>query len=85
MTDTKSRTAWLREPLVHFVALGAVVYVALTWGGNPPDPTSRVISIGASEREKIAESFSLSMGRSPTDAELDQAIDSYVREEVLAR
>ena len=76
---------WTREPLVHFVALGFALYVALTWGGTPPDPTSRVISIGASEREQIAESFALSMGRSPTDAELDNAIDAFVREEVLYR
>ncbi|MEO0417246.1 MAG: peptidylprolyl isomerase [Pseudomonadota bacterium] len=76
---------WTREPLVHFVALGAVLYVALTWGGNPPDPASRVISVGAAEREKIAESWTLTMGRSPTDAELDAAVDAFVREEVLYR
>ncbi|MEM1197270.1 MAG: peptidylprolyl isomerase [Pseudomonadota bacterium] len=77
--------AWTREPLVHFVALGFVLYVALTWGGNPPDPASRVISVGSGEREKIAESWTLTMGRSPTDAELDAAIDAFVREEVLYR
>ncbi|MEL6874105.1 MAG: peptidylprolyl isomerase [Pseudomonadota bacterium] len=76
---------WTREPLVHFVALGAVLYVALTWGGSPPDPASRVISVGASETEKIAESWTLTMGRAPTDAELDQAVDAFVREEVLYR
>lgn len=76
---------WMREPLVHFIGLGALLYVGLTWGGSPPDPTSRVISIGAAEREQIAESFALSMGRPPTDAELDRAIDAFVREEVLYR
>lgn len=76
---------WTREPLVHFVALGAVLYGALTWGGNPPDPASRVISVGNAEREKIAESWTLTMGRSPTDAELDAAVDAFVREEVLYR
>ena len=76
---------WTREPLVHFVALGAVLYVALTWGGSPPDPSSRLINVGASEKEKIAESWTLTMGRSPTDAELDQAVDAFVREEVLYR
>ncbi|MEL7199521.1 MAG: peptidylprolyl isomerase [Pseudomonadota bacterium] len=76
---------WTREPLVHFAALGAVLYVALTWGGSPPDPASRVINVGAAEKEKIAESWSLTMGRSPTDAELDQAVEAFVREEVLYR
>ena len=76
---------WTREPLVHFVAMGAVLYIGLTWGGTPPDPSSRVISVDASEKEKIAESWTLTMGRSPTDAELDLAIDAFVREEVLYR
>ncbi|MEP0393520.1 MAG: peptidylprolyl isomerase [Erythrobacter sp.] len=76
---------WTREPLVHFMALGAVLYVALTWGGTQPDPASRVISVGSAEEEKIAESWTLTMGRSPTDAELDLAVDAYVREEVLYR
>lgn len=77
--------SWTREPLVHFLALGFVLYIALTWGGNPPDPASRVINVGSSEREKIAESWTLTMGRSPTDAELDAAVDAFVREEVLYR
>ncbi len=76
---------WTREPLVHFIALGFVLYIALTWGGSPPDPASRVISVGANEKEKIAESWTLTMGRSPTDAELDQAVNAFVREEVLYR
>ncbi|NQX95246.1 MAG: peptidyl-prolyl cis-trans isomerase, partial [Erythrobacter sp.] len=80
-----NRPNWTREPLVHFVALGAVLYVALTWGGNPPDPASRVISVGDAQKEKIAESWTLTMGRSPTDAELDAAVDAFVREEVLYR
>ena len=78
-------SAWMREPLVHFACLGAILYVALTWGGSPPDPSSRVINVGAAETEKIAESWALTMGRSPTDAELDQAVDAFVREEVLYR
>jgi len=77
--------AWTREPLVHFLLMGTVLYVALTWGGNPPDPASRVISVGAAEKETIAESWTMTMGRSPTDAELDSAVDAFVREEVLYR
>lgn len=76
---------WTREPLVHFTALGAILYVALTWGGSPPDPSSRVIKVGAGEEEQIAESWTLTMGRAPTDAELDLAVDAFVREEVLYR
>lgn len=77
--------SWTREPLVHFLALGAVLYVALTWGGTPVDPASRVIEVGPEEQAQIALGFERTMGRAPTDVELDAAIDNFVREEVLYR
>ncbi|WP_299194589.1 peptidylprolyl isomerase [uncultured Erythrobacter sp.] len=76
---------WTREPLVHFLGLGALVYVALTWGGEPVDPASRVIDVGPEEQAQISLNFERIMGRAPTDAELDAAIDKYVRDEVLYR
>lgn len=76
---------WTREPLVHFLLAGAALYVALTWGGTPVDPASRVIEVGAEEQAQIALTFERTMGRAPTDAELDTAITRYVRDEVLYR
>lgn len=77
--------SWTREPLVHFLVAGAALYVALTWGGTPVDPASRVIEVGAEEQAQIALTFERTMGRAPTDAELDAAITRYVRDEVLYR
>ncbi|MCZ8370709.1 MAG: peptidylprolyl isomerase [Porphyrobacter sp.] len=77
--------AWTREPLVHFLALGALLYVALTWGGSPPDPSSRVINVDKAQQAQLALGFERVMGRAPTDAELDERIARYVREEVLYR
>ena len=76
---------WTREPLIHFLALGALVYLALTWGGTPVDPASRVIAVGPEQQAQIALSFERTMGRAPTDAELDAGIEKYVRDEVLYR
>ena len=76
---------WTREPLIHFLALGALVYLALTWGGTPVDPSSRVIAVGPEQQAQIALSFERTMGRAPTDAELDAGIEKYVRDEVLYR
>ena len=76
---------WTREPLIHFLALGALVYIALTWGGTPVDPASRVITVGPEQQAQIALSFERTMGRAPTDAELDAGIEKYVRDEVLYR
>lgn len=77
--------AWTREPIVHFLGLGALVYVALTWGGQPVDPSSRVIEVGSEEQVELSLSFERVMGRAPTDAELDARIDEFVRDEVLYR
>ena len=76
---------WTREPLVHFLGLGALVYIALTWAGTPIDPASRVISVDAEQQAQLALGFEQVMGRAPTDAELDVRIDRYVRDEVLYR
>lgn len=76
---------WTREPLVHFLGAGAVLYAALTWGGTPVDPASRVIEVGEEEQAQISLQFERTLGRAPTDAELDAAIERYVRDEVLYR
>lgn len=76
---------WAREPLVHFLALGAVLYVVLTWGGTRVDPSSRVIAVDGARKAQLALAFEQVMGRAPTDAELDARIERYVREEVLYR
>lgn len=77
--------SWSREPLVHFLALGLLVYLALTWGGTPVDPASRIIEVGAKEQAQLSLAFERQMGRPPTDAELDTRIEQFVRDEVLYR
>jgi parvulin-like peptidyl-prolyl isomerase len=77
---------WTREPLVHFLAAGFVLFVALTWSGSGNvDPASRVISVDREVQAQLALQFGRTMGRAPTDAELDAAIDQFVRDEVLYR
>ena len=76
---------WGREPLLHFFGLGALLYIGLTWGGTPDDPSSRVITVDAPRKAQLALVFEQVMGRAPTDAELDARIERYVRDEVLYR
>ena len=75
----------LREPLVHFLIAGAAIYLTLGWFGNPVDPASRTISLSDDERAGIALGFERTVGRPPTDAEMDGLIERWVREEVLYR
>lgn len=77
---------WTREPLVHFLAAGLALFLALTWSsGGTVDPASRVIDISRETKAQLALQFERTMGRAPTDAELDAAIAQYVRDEVLYR
>ncbi|MBV7258260.1 peptidyl-prolyl cis-trans isomerase [Erythrobacter crassostreae] len=77
---------WTREPLVHFLIAGALVYAFFAWtGGTAVDPSSRVIDVDRNAQAELALQFERTMGRSPTDAELDAQIEQYVRDEVLYR
>ncbi|WP_428027509.1 peptidyl-prolyl cis-trans isomerase [Altererythrobacter sp.] len=76
---------WTREPLVHFLLAGVLVFALFSMRGEEVDPTSRVIDVDRETQASIALGFEQMMGRAPTDAELDSQIDRYVREEVLYR
>ncbi len=76
---------WLREPLVHFLAAGAAIWLGFALWGEPVDPASRTIVLSKERQADLALGHERMMGRAPTDAELDTLIDRFIREEVLYR
>ena len=75
----------LREPLLHFLLLGAVLFAAhgiLARGGGS-EPGRIVVTRG--QIESMAMLFSRTWQRPPSDEELQGLIRSHVREEVLYR
>lgn len=75
----------LREPLLHFLLLGAVLFAAhgiLTRGAGS-EPGRIVVTQG--QIESMAMLFSRTWQRPPSDEELQGLIRSHVREEVLYR
>ncbi|QUL37684.1 peptidyl-prolyl cis-trans isomerase [Erythrobacter sp. JK5] len=77
---------WTREPLVHFLVGGALLFVLFAWtGGNAVDPSSRLIAVDRAQQAQLALQFERTMSRPPTDAEIDAAIAQFVRDEVLYR
>lgn len=76
---------WTREPLVHFLLAGALIYALFAWRGEEADPASRSITIDRAQQAQLTLVFERTMGRAPTDAELDAQIERFVRDEVLYR
>ncbi|MFZ9396591.1 MAG: peptidyl-prolyl cis-trans isomerase [Erythrobacter sp.] len=76
---------WTREPLVHFLLAGALIYAFFAWRGEEADPASRSITVDRAQQAQLALVFERTMGRAPTDSELDAQIGRFVRDEVLYR
>ena len=75
----------LRDPLAHFLLAGAAIWGVLALAGDPVDPAERTIVLAKEQQAALALGFQQTMGRAPTDAELDAQIERWLREEVLYR
>ena len=74
---------WLRKPVVHFFAIGAILF-ALQGGRGDPS-LDRVIRVSAERVAALRSDFELRRGRSPTPAESAALARRFVDEEVLVR
>jgi hypothetical protein len=74
-----------REPLVHFLLLGAALFGIFAWAGkqSADKPERIVVTPGLLENLKL--SFTRQAGHPPSDKDMEEAIEAYVREEVLTR
>ena len=75
----------IREPLVHFLLLGGLLFAFFEWQGGGSGPGSTRISITPGLVAHLATGFSKTWQRPPTDQELKGLIDEYVKEEIAAR
>ncbi|MFO1256253.1 MAG: peptidylprolyl isomerase [Sphingomonadaceae bacterium] len=73
----------LREPLVHFLIAGAMVFWLLS--GRPPDLGERRIVVNEQVVGAIAQRFYDSFRRMPSQDELDGLIRDYVQDQVYYR
>ena len=84
MTAWRTRAAaLLREPLVHFLAAGALIFVVLS--GQPTDAGDRRIVVDEAAVSGLVNRYIQAFRRPPTDEELDGLIRDYVRGEVYYR
>jgi hypothetical protein len=78
----------LKEPLLHFVIAGALLfgaYALVNRGEQPGNTTAGPIHIGGGEISWLRETFSNQWHRAPTNEELSGLVASLLEEELLAR
>ena len=73
----------LRDPLVHFLLVGAVLFAVLTWRDDTPAPEE--IRVSADQLRAALRAQLPGQAPQPTAQELDALVESLVRDEVYYR
>lgn len=75
---------WWREPLVHFLAIGALLFLVFNWRAGGGAGSNHIV-ITPGQIEAMAAGFARTWQRPPTSIELKGLLDDYVREEIATR
>jgi PPIC-type PPIASE domain len=75
----------LREPLVHFLLLGALLFLWSAWQGGGSGAGSNRIVVTPGVVDYLAAGFHRTWKRAPSEFELKGLIDEHVKEEIAAR
>jgi peptidyl-prolyl cis-trans isomerase C len=77
---------FLREPLVHFLFIGAAIYLLYgAFAETVPEENDKTIVLSSAEVEWMQTSWQKRWNRPPTPEELEGLIQQYIRETVLYR
>ena len=80
-----SATRLLREPLVHFLVIGALLFALYAAVSGPaPAPRNQIV-VEPARIDQLANSFEAVRQRPPTNDELVALVESFIREEVYYR
>jgi len=75
----------MREPLVHFLLVGASLFLLYQMMQTPDGNTPNRIVVDTSQVEQLVAQFKRTWMRGPTEDELALLIESHVRDEVYYR
>ncbi len=75
----------LREPLLHFLAIGSLIFLLFAAVDDTREAPTDVIVVTPERVNQLAAGFRSVWKRMPTDDELDALIDEHVHEEVYYR
>ena len=74
----------LREPLLHFLVIGAAIFFLYNQVGTPIEKDNRIV-INKTILEMLATDWIRRTGRPPTSQQREQQLKQYIREQVLSR
>jgi hypothetical protein len=74
-----------REPLLHFLLLGLLLFVLYGLVNDQSAPADDEIVVDQARIAGLVSNFEKTWRRSPTEDELQKLIDAWVREEILYR
>jgi len=75
----------IREPLLHFLLLGAALFLLYAYvGDDGPEPADLIV-VDDAEIQRLAEQFQRTWMRPPTRQELEGLTEDFVKEEILYR
>jgi hypothetical protein len=82
---TSGSRRWLREPLLHFLLGGALLFALDAWSGSDDvDPSYHVV-VGAGQIDRLRQAWQAQSGRPPNQQELAALLEDQVREEIFYR
>ncbi len=75
----------LKDPLVHFLLLGGLIFLVFVWRGKSEDTDPYRIVIGDDEVQSLWRAVAFLHGHPPTREEMWDMLEPYVKEEILYR
>lgn len=75
----------LKDPFLHFVVIGALLFVTYLWVNPASMADHREIVVDAGRIEQLIARFERTWNRAPSDEELKGIIDNFIVEEILYR
>lgn len=76
---------WLREPLLHFLLIGAALFILFYQVAEPEVVSDNRIVISEADIDRMITLFDRKFHRTPDQQELDGLVEAQIREEVLYR
>jgi hypothetical protein len=75
---------WLSEPLLHFLLLGALIFLGYSWTSSDVQREGE-IHVSRGQQEHLLTTFTRTWSRPPTAEEFNKLVDDWIREEIAYR